>query len=226
MGFHVIALIDCDPAKMAAAALTEIEAACDVVVRLPASTGIEVALLTGVDVADLRAAAAVLPAYGVPNPTSGVADADVPKAISRLLHKKGLHEQFLDAIVDEHGSVPPVLDAALTSRWRPPRTSTTPARDASIWRHRPRQQPGACRDLHPSWHAERRHHHGRAGGGGARRCRHRQDNYCGGGRGRTPARRGQRPLRRLMIPVGKVSALPPHARALLLSFSRTARSRR
>ena len=83
--------------------------------RLPASTGIELALLTGVDVAVLRAAAAVLPAYGVPDPTSGVTDADVPKAFAKLLHKKGLHEQFLDAIVDELGSVPPVLDAALTA---------------------------------------------------------------------------------------------------------------
>jgi len=115
MGFRVIALIDSDPAKTSAAVLTKIEAACDVVVRLPASTGIELALLSGVDVAVLRAAAAVLPAYGVPDPTSGVTDADVPKAIALLLHKKGLHEQFLDALVDELGSVPPVLDAALTA---------------------------------------------------------------------------------------------------------------
>ena len=115
MGFRVIALIDSDPAKTSAAELADMEAACDAVVRLPASTGIELALLTGVDVAVLRAAAAVLPAYGVPNPTSGVTDADVPKAIAKLLHKKGLHEQFLDALVDELGSVPPVLDAALTA---------------------------------------------------------------------------------------------------------------
>lgn len=49
MGFRVIALIDCDPAKTSAAVATEIEAACDVVVRLPPSTAIELALLTGVD---------------------------------------------------------------------------------------------------------------------------------------------------------------------------------
>jgi putative ATP-dependent endonuclease of the OLD family len=115
MGFRVIALIDSDPAKTSAAELADIDAACDAVVRLPASTGIELALLTGVDVAVLRAAAAVLPAYGMPDPTSGVTNADVPKAIAKLLHKKGLHEQFLDAIVDELGSVPPVLDAALTA---------------------------------------------------------------------------------------------------------------
>jgi putative ATP-dependent endonuclease of the OLD family len=115
MGFRAIALIDSDPAKTSAAELADIDAACDAVVRLPASTGIELALLTGVDVAVLRAAAAVLPAYGVPDPTSGVTDADVPKAIAQLLHKKGLHEQFLDPLVDELGSVPPVLDAALTA---------------------------------------------------------------------------------------------------------------
>ncbi len=57
----------------------------------------------------------MLPAYGVPDPTSGVTDTDVPKAIAQLLHKKGLHEQFLDALVDELGSVPPVLGAALTA---------------------------------------------------------------------------------------------------------------
>lgn len=115
MGFRVIALIDSDPARTSAAAVTNIEAACDVVVRLPASTAIELTLLTGVDLAVLRAVATVLPAYGVTDPANGVADAGVPKAIALLLHNTGLHEQFLDALVDELGAVPPVLDAALTA---------------------------------------------------------------------------------------------------------------
>ncbi len=115
MGFRVIALIDCDPVKTSATALAEIETACDVVVRLPPSTAVDLALVTGVDVSSLRAAAAVLPAYGVTDPTSGFADADVRKAIVQFLHKKGLHEQYLDALVDELGSVPPVLDAALAA---------------------------------------------------------------------------------------------------------------
>lgn len=93
----------------------DIQEACGVVVRLPASTAIERALVTGVDGALQRAAAAVLPAYGVPDPASGVADADVAEVIRQLLHKKGLHEQFLEAIVDELGSVPPVLEVALTA---------------------------------------------------------------------------------------------------------------
>ena len=115
MGFRVVALIDCDPAKTSAAVLTEIETACDVVVRLPAATAIEQALIAGVDLPALRAAAGVLPAYGVTDPTSGASDADVPRAIARLLHSKGLHEQFLDALVDVRGSVPPVLEAALAA---------------------------------------------------------------------------------------------------------------
>jgi hypothetical protein len=115
MGFRVIALIDSDPVKTSAMALTQIEATCDAVVRLPASTAIELALTTGVDIATLRAAAGVLPAYDVADLTTGVSDAAVPKAIARLIHQKGLHEQFLDALVEELGSVPPVLDAALNA---------------------------------------------------------------------------------------------------------------
>jgi putative ATP-dependent endonuclease of OLD family len=115
MGFRVVALIDCDPGKTAAAVLTDIEAACDVVVRLPAATAIEQALTAGVNVATLRAAAAVLPAYGVTDPTISISDANVPDAIAQLLHKKGLHEQFLDALVDELSSVPPLLVAALAA---------------------------------------------------------------------------------------------------------------
>lgn len=115
LGFRVIALVDRDPVKTSAAVLAEIEARCDAVVRLPESTAIELTLMTGVDVPTLRAAASVLPAYGVADPASGAADADVRKAIAQLLHKKGLHEQFLDVLVDEFGAVPPVLDSALTA---------------------------------------------------------------------------------------------------------------
>jgi hypothetical protein len=115
MGFRVIALIDRDPAKTSTDTLAQIEEACDVVVRLPPSCAIELALVVGVDVADLRKAAEVVPAYGVPDPTSGIADGDVPKAIAKVLHKQGLHEQFLDALVEQRGAVPPAIDAALTA---------------------------------------------------------------------------------------------------------------
>ncbi len=115
LGFRVIALVDGDPAKRSSGVLGEIEAACDAVVRLPDSAAIEVALTAGVNAETLRAAAAVLPAYGVPDPTVDKADEDVASAVVRLLHSKGLHEQFLDALVDELGSVPPLLDAALNA---------------------------------------------------------------------------------------------------------------
>jgi hypothetical protein len=113
MGFRVIALIDRDPDKTSAAILADIEAACDVVVRLPANTAVEQALQSGIDVKHLRAAAAVLPAYGLADPTIGKSDEEAAKAISRVLHRKGLHEQFLDAVVDQSKLVPPVLQNAL-----------------------------------------------------------------------------------------------------------------
>lgn len=115
LGFRIIALIDGDPKKHSNGVVAEIEAACDVVVRLPDSAAIEIALTSCVDVQALREAAAVLPAYGVPDPTVGTADDDVSDALVKLLHGKALHEQFLDALVDELGSVPPLLNAVLTA---------------------------------------------------------------------------------------------------------------
>lgn len=115
LGFRIIAVIDGDPKKHSSGVVAEIENACDVVVRLPESAAIEVALTTCVDVKALRAAAAVLPAYGVPDPTVGMADDEVSDALVKLLHGNGLHEQLLDAIVDELGSLPPLLDSVLSA---------------------------------------------------------------------------------------------------------------
>lgn len=115
LGFRVVAVVDGDPAKRSAGVLADIEAATDAIVRLPDSAAIEVALTAGVKATTLRAAAAVLPAYGVPDPTVGKADDDVADAVVQLLHSKGLHEQFLDALVDELGSVPPLLESALVA---------------------------------------------------------------------------------------------------------------
>jgi hypothetical protein len=115
LGFRTIALIDGDPTKKNSDVVAEIESTCDAVVRLPDAAAVEVALTAGVDVKALRAAAAVLPAYGVPDPTVGKADDDVSGALVKLLHSKGLHEQFLDALVDEIGSVPPLLDSVLNA---------------------------------------------------------------------------------------------------------------
>nr|WP_207949699.1 hypothetical protein [Mycobacterium eburneum] len=115
LGFRVVALIDRDPDKTSATVLADIEAACDVVVRLPPKTAIEHALQSGVDAVHLRAAAGALPAYGIPDPSSGVSDGDLSKAVSPVLHKKGLHEQFLDALVESSGALPPIIEEALAT---------------------------------------------------------------------------------------------------------------
>ena len=115
LGFRVIALIDRDPDKTSATVLADIEAACDAVVRLPLKTAIEQALQSGVNVVHLRAASGVLPAYGIPDPSVGTSDDDVPGVVSTVLHKKGLHEQFLDAVVESAGALPPVIEEALAT---------------------------------------------------------------------------------------------------------------
>jgi hypothetical protein len=111
LGYRVVAIVDGDPAKYAAAALTQIEAACDVVVRLPTSVAVERAIL----IAHIRAAASVFPTFGQPDPTLGQSDNDVAAAVTQLLHKKGLHEQFFTALVDETGVLPPVMESALAN---------------------------------------------------------------------------------------------------------------
>jgi len=39
----------------------------------------------------------------------------VPNVVMKALHSNGLHEQFLGALVDETGALPPVLTNALLS---------------------------------------------------------------------------------------------------------------
>jgi len=113
LGYRVVALVDGDPAKYAAATLTEIEGACDALVRLPTSMAVERAILAGAAPAHIRTAATVFPTFGQPDPTLGESDADVTDAVMRVLHKKGIHEQFLRALVDETGALPPVMSNAL-----------------------------------------------------------------------------------------------------------------
>ncbi|HEY0166605.1 MAG TPA: TOPRIM nucleotidyl transferase/hydrolase domain-containing protein [Jatrophihabitans sp.] len=112
MGFRVVALIDHDPTKTSAGALAEIVTACDATVRLPTGTAVERALTTGFDLATLRLAAQALAAYGS-DPADGVHDAEVATKIVQFLHNRAFHEQFLDALVEASGSVPPVIAAAL-----------------------------------------------------------------------------------------------------------------
>ncbi len=113
LGYRVVALVDGDPAKHAGGVLAIIENECDALVRLPDSMAVERAITAGATASQIRNAAAVLLEFGQTDPTIGKADADVPDAVMKLLHSKGLHEQFLAALIDETGALPPVLDNAL-----------------------------------------------------------------------------------------------------------------
>lgn len=111
MGFRVIGLID-GATKWDGAALSDIESACDVLIRLPVGVAIERAMVAGIDVADLRTAAATLTDWGVPDPTAGVSDPEVADSLIRPLHSHGLHQPLLDALMPNVG-VPPLISAAL-----------------------------------------------------------------------------------------------------------------
>lgn len=113
LGFRVVALIDNDPAKKSAEVVEGIQAACDVVVRLPERMAIERAILAGSTPEDLRAAAAVISEFGQQDPAADKGDDQLGDAIMRSLHKSGLHEPFLAALVDSTLSLPPVLGDAL-----------------------------------------------------------------------------------------------------------------
>jgi putative ATP-dependent endonuclease of the OLD family len=113
LGFRIVALIDGDPAKTSAVTVKEIEDACDAVVRLPDTMAVERAILAGATAAQIRTASAIFAEFGQPDPTDGKDEKDVPKAVMNALHSSGLHEQFLGALVDETGALPPVLNNAL-----------------------------------------------------------------------------------------------------------------
>lgn len=108
LGFRVVAMIDGDPDSDPKTIL----ASCDALVQLPKGMAIERAILTGVPVEHLRNAAAALPAYGVADPTEGRDDEEVAEVLMKILHKSGLHEQFVEALISE-GTVPPVVSRAL-----------------------------------------------------------------------------------------------------------------
>lgn len=115
LGYRVVALVDGDPAKHAGGTLATIENECDALVRLPDTMAVERAITAGATPGHIRSAAAVFLEYGQPDPTTGKADGDLADAVMKLLHSKGLHEQFLDALFDETGALPPVLANVLAS---------------------------------------------------------------------------------------------------------------
>jgi putative ATP-dependent endonuclease of OLD family len=108
LGFRVIGVIDNDPDSDPIAIL----AACDAVVQLPKGMAIERAIVAGVPVKKLRAAAAAFLAYGVPDPTDGKEDEEVAEALVKPLHSHGLHEQFVEALASDN-QIPPVVSATL-----------------------------------------------------------------------------------------------------------------
>ncbi|MBA4020912.1 MAG: hypothetical protein C0482_00960 [Gordonia sp.] len=113
LGFRVLALIDSDPVKKSATVVADIQDTCDAVVRLPERMAIERAILAGSNPTHLRAAAAVLTEFGQQDPTIGRGDDQLEHALVRSLHKNGLHEPFLAALIDSTKTVPIVLTDAL-----------------------------------------------------------------------------------------------------------------
>lgn len=122
LGYRVVAVVDGDPAKHAAGVLADIENDCDALVRLPDGMAIERAILAGASASKVRAAAVAFTAYGQSDPTAGKQDPEVSDAVMKQLHRKGMHEQFLAALVEETGALPLVIVevlAALASAGHP-----------------------------------------------------------------------------------------------------------
>lgn len=121
LGFRVLAVIDRDrDSAQTSGQLAKIQAECDVVIRLPEA--IEQAILRGVGLAHVEAASTVLPDYDLPNPLAGpITDLEAAlSALCKVIHKKGVHEQILDALYaekpqDKPDFCPPVLAETLTA---------------------------------------------------------------------------------------------------------------
>lgn len=113
LGFRVLAVIDRDKdGAQAAGQLAKIQAACDVVIRLPKGA-IERAMLAGIGLDKIIAASATLTAYNIPDPVAGRADELAVTDLCKVIHKQGLHEQLLDALYTETAAHPPMIVTAL-----------------------------------------------------------------------------------------------------------------
>lgn len=114
LGFRVLAVIDRDKdSAQTTDELTKIQAACDAVVRLPPGA-IEQAMTAGLPLQALAAASATLTEYGIPDPMGGqLTEAGVTN-LCKVIHKQGLHEQFLEALYAEPNAPhPPVVAITL-----------------------------------------------------------------------------------------------------------------
>jgi len=113
LGFRVLAVIDRDKnSAQTAGQLAKIQAACDIVVRLPGGA-IERAMLAGIGLDKIVAASATLTAYDIPDPVAGRANESAVTDLCKVIHKQGLHEQLLDALYTETSAHPPMIDFAL-----------------------------------------------------------------------------------------------------------------
>ncbi|MFJ6900563.1 hypothetical protein [Streptomyces hokutonensis] len=114
LGFRVLAVIDRDKdSAQTTDELTKIQTACDAVVRLPPGA-IEQAMSAGLPLQALADASATLTEYGIPDPMGGqLTDAAVTN-LCKVIHKQGLHEQFLEALyVEPNAPHPPVVSMTL-----------------------------------------------------------------------------------------------------------------
>ncbi|MCX4578925.1 hypothetical protein OHB41_38225 [Streptomyces sp. NBC_01571] len=102
LGFRVIGVVDADkPSQQSADQLDKVKKSCDVVIQLPEKTAIERAITAGVRLAHLAAASSVLTVFGQPDPLATEATEQTVTNLCLTLHKKGLHEPFLDALYRE-----------------------------------------------------------------------------------------------------------------------------
>ncbi|MFE7528052.1 hypothetical protein ACFU7Y_20390 [Kitasatospora sp. NPDC057542] len=115
LGFRVLVLIDRDrDNQQTTDELTKIQASCDVVLRLPLGAAIERALVEGLPLPEVAAASAALTEYGIPDPMSGATDEWAVSNLCKVIHKQGLHEQFLEALYsDGKAQHPPLILNAL-----------------------------------------------------------------------------------------------------------------
>ncbi|MGW0569887.1 hypothetical protein [Streptomyces tauricus] len=102
LGFRVIGVVDADkPSPQSAAQLDKVKQSCDVVIQLPEKTAIERAVTAGVGLTQLAAASSVLAVFGQPDPLAAEATEQTVTNLCVTLHKRGLHEPFLDALYSE-----------------------------------------------------------------------------------------------------------------------------
>lgn len=108
LGFRVVALVDND-SGLADGRMDAIRDNSDVVVRLAPGMALEDAVLAGYSDPALRAAAALLTEFGIPDPSLGATDeAEVRSRLRAVLHKQSLHEPVVESLSSSEG-LPPTM---------------------------------------------------------------------------------------------------------------------